>query len=153
MLIINSRCLSAIDKDHVHIELVFLHKLSDFNLPYSHPSPLVLPERFLGIGNSALSGFGGAVSSIGRLLAGEINQCRYGKVEDCKNGGYPSPKNAFAVVGLGAVICGLVVILKVINKVYLCAWFNEYMAVIGFFLGAALVWFGGFLILYVMGFL
>jgi len=88
---------------------------------------------------------------IGGALTAPIDQRSKTNIADCKYSGNPRPKQVFTILGGALFVCGLVVVLKVIDKIYLRSGFNENVAVAVFFFGALLMWLGGGLVLCMLG--
>lgn len=72
-------------------------------------------------------------------------------IDEDQSGSNLGPKNYLFVVGCIALLCGFVLLSKVLDKVYLDPRFNVNMAVGGFFLAAFVVWIGGGIMLWVFG--
>lgn len=63
------------------------------------------------------------------------------------------PKEYLAAVGCAISLSGLILLFKVLDKVYLYPRFNVNMAFCGFWIAALMFWFGGWIVFHILGLL
>jgi len=74
-------------------------------------------------------------------------------IDEKKRCGYFCPEKYLIAVGCAVALSGLVLLFKILDKVYLDSRFNVNMAFCGFWLAAIIFWFGGWIVFHVLGLL
>jgi hypothetical protein len=112
-------------------------------LTYDYLSARIFPDVI--DSNSTYSDVG-SVSRIERVSSNFHLPAREKGIQQNQSSCYLGPKILFSLLGCVLLVVGLLLLSKVIDKVYLDPRFNVDMAVGGFFLAAALFWLGGWII-------